>query len=289
MKLSQGAVEVQTADISGVTIHVSRQMTSLRGDPKRALAEQKIDVTTSSNELRIQTRRDSSPLPRLQLGDVTDFYQITVPRKFSVDIDSGVGGIRVGSIEGDVSIRSAADGVAVERVDGNAELVCSGGDIYVQEVTGPLKARAAGGTISVGSALAGVEAKSSGGDIEVIYAGNPSVIKTAGGDISIASAGGALEAKTAGGDIDVEFKESPKGDCDLSTAGGNIRVVLPTDVVANIDAKSSGGEVKTDFGQVVTNKAASSSFQSNIHGGGHALRLRSSGGDIALTTFKTSK
>ncbi|HEY5753509.1 MAG TPA: DUF4097 family beta strand repeat-containing protein [Chthoniobacterales bacterium] len=284
MRLSQGAVDVQTADIAGVTIHVTRKMTSLRGDPKEALTRQKIEVQSMSNELRIGNRRDSSGLPRLQLGDVTDYYEIKVPKKFSVDIESGVGGIRVGSIEGNVSVKSAADGIAVDRVDGRANLVCSGGDIHVQEVTGELEVRNSGGTIEVGSALGGITAKSSGGDITVTYTGENAELKTAGGDIEVAAVGGGLEATTAGGDINVEYKESPKGDGELKTAGGNVEVVLPANASFDIDAKSAAGDIETDFNFKADNKSGSSSGNGSVNGGGKKLRLRSSGGNIYLRT-----
>jgi hypothetical protein len=185
-----------------------------------------------------------------------------VPRRYSVEITSRGGSIRVSEIGGSVAAQTGGGRVEIHRVDGAALLRTSGGRIFAEEVNGDLSARTSGGRIDLAFVNGDVEARTSGGPIEV------------------RGAAGAVDAKTSGGGIVASFVDDPAGR--LETSGGSIEVTFPEDASADLDAKTSGGRVRVDHEVTFSRPARKHHFVGEINGGGMPLVLRTSGGNIRV-------
>jgi hypothetical protein len=183
-----------------------------------------------------------------------------VPRRYSVEITTRGGSIRVSEVGGSVAAQTSGGRVELNRIDGAALLRTSGGRILVEEVNGDVSARTSGGRIDVSFVNGDVEARTSGGPIEVL------------------GAAGAVDAKTSGGRIVASFVDDPAGR--LETSGGSIEVTFPEDARADLDAKTSGGRVRVDHEVAFTRPARKHHFVGEINGGGMRLSLRTSGGSI---------
>ena len=179
-----------------------------------------------------------------------------VPRRYSVEITSRGGSIRVSEIGGSVAAQTGGGRIELRRVDGAVLLRTSGGRIHAEEVNGDVSARTSGGRIDLAYVNGDVEARTSGGGIEVL------------------GAAGAVDAKTSGGGIVASFVDDPAGR--LETSGGSIEVTFPEDASADLDAKSSGGRVRVDHEVAFTRPARKHHFVGEINGGGMALALRTS-------------
>jgi DUF4097 and DUF4098 domain-containing protein YvlB len=129
-----------------------------------------------------------------------------------------------------------------------------------------------------------VEMLNSGGDISLAEGQGEVVAHTSSGSIKVLQARDAVAADTSSGEIAVSFSAVPKADCRLEVSGGGIQVGLPPATAVDLDARSSGGRVISDLPVTTTvqGRQISGTLQGKINGGGPALVLRSSSGDIRL-------
>jgi len=137
----------------------------------------------------------------------------------AVRIETAGGSINLGKIGGDLTARTAGGSIRVNDVKGNAFLETSGGEIVTGAVAGALKAETAGGDIVAGGATGQVLARTAGGQIQIGPIGGSVRAETAGGSIRLQGARGRVVAETAGGSIDLLKVESAVR---ASTSAGRI-------------------------------------------------------------------
>lgn len=153
-------------------------------------------------------------------------YEIKVPAKFNLKISTSGGDIKVGGVDGDISLNT------------------SGGDIWADRVTGALRLNTSGGDIKILSNDASIDAKTSGGDITFEYTGQNKGIelRTSGGDIEISlpsDFSAMVELSTSGGDVSCAFKLN------------NVEKMSRTKIIGEINnggnrliATTSGGDIE---------------------------------------------
>src|SRR6266480_6076177 len=166
-------------------------------------------------------------------------YEIRIPRKYNVDLNTSGGDIRLGELEGAVITRTSSGSIDLGTISGQIESSNSGGDILVAHAGGDLVAHTSSGSIKVQKASGKVEASNSGVDIRVDEAGQDVVARTSSGSITIKKVNGGVEAKNSGGDINIE---TASGDVAAQTSSGSISVKRANGKRVNV--KNSGGAVR---------------------------------------------
>ena len=126
--------------------------------------------------------------------------------------------------------------------------------------------------------------RTSSGSILVALAKGKVEARNSGGKIAVSDARDVVQAETSSGDITVNFSAAPNADCRLVVSGGGITVGLPRSAALNLDAHSSGGKIVTEVPVTVAVQGEQKHgvLQGKLNGGGPALMLRSSSGDIRL-------
>lgn len=225
-------------------------------------------------------------------------FEIAVPARYSVDVNTGAGDIETGDIGGTASLitqggnihagnigvgrmRNASMGRAV------AHLETEGGHITVGDVAGDLSAFTAGGHIVTGKVAGSASLKTGGGHIRSVGIGGRADLSTEGGNITVGRAGSFVSVKTAGGQID--FGEV-HGSVQAQTGGGGIRIMY---VAGPMEVESNGGSIcltrvagavraATGGGSITAwINPESSSSGSDVHLAGPS-QLASSDGDIIV-------
>lgn len=175
-------------------------------------------------------------------------FEIAVPARYSVDVNTGAGDIDAGDIDGTASlvtqggnirtgsigfgrVRNASAGRVV------AHLETEGGHITVGDVAGDLSAFTAGGHIVTGKISGAASLKTGGGHIRSVGISGRADLYTEGGNISVGRAGSFVNAKTVGGQID--FGEV-HGSVQAQTGGGGIRIMY---VAGPMEVESNGGSI----------------------------------------------
>lgn len=179
---------------------------------------------------------------------------VKVPRRFSVDVETRGGRIRIFDIGGRVAAETGGGEIQLRRISGSMLLRTAGGSIRVQDASGNLRARTLGGSIVVKGVTGSVDLKSGGGSIRV-------------SDVA-----GRIEAKTGAGLIAASFSADPIGF--LETVAGSIVVNLPAGVGAEVDARTGAGRVRLDHHIPFQGRRSRTHLVGIIGEGGQQLRLR---------------
>lgn len=231
----------------------------------------RMDVYTE-NEARTVLERSKSSYRqtdnRIEIGGeyhrrdwIKSEFDIKVPKKFNVDIETRSGDISVTGLTGLVELSTSGGEIILRDIDGEVDAKTSGGDIEVVNSTKRVEIRTSGGDLQLEDIGGPLIAKTSGGDITLIGSKDRAELQTSGGDIILRNVGGEVQAQTSGGDIEVE---DTNGAVEVHTSGGDIDIV---NVGGELDASTSGGDIDGR----------------RINGG---VRVSTSGGDIELHDVK---
>lgn len=193
-------------------------------------------------------------------------FVVTVPTRYSAELNTSGGGITVGDL------------------DGTLQAHTSGGGIRMGRITQAIAANTSGGNIALEQGGASVRLATSGGSIKLGPVAGTGDVRTSGGDIQIEGMGGPLSARTSGGDIRVTFAGALKGDCRLTTSGGRVTAKVGANVAYHLDASTSGGRVRAEGLTITVDQggAGKSRLSGDVNRGGPVLSLRTSGGDIVV-------
>ena len=191
-------------------------------------------------------------------------FQITVPERYSLDVETQGGDITVDA-----------------PLEGGARLTTAGGDVRSSDLTGAVRVETAGGNISLGRMGSDLTASTAGGGIHVGDVKGEATLETSGGEIVTGAVGGALKAETAGGDIVVG---GATGRVVAETAGGQIQIG-PTG--GSVRAETAGGSIRLHGarGSVRAETAGGSIDLLEVES---AVRAATAAGRI-LAEFNTSK
>jgi hypothetical protein len=217
---------------------------------------------------------------RIGVHDESSVVKVQVPKRYDVDLKTSGGDVKIARLQGEargktsggdvdaddvrgnVTLNTSGGNINIARVEGETELETSGGDVRLLDVTGPIKASTSSGE---------VVAKNVRGDVE---------FNSSGGNIRGEKIDGAIRARTSGGDVDLELVGANRG-ISATSSGGDVVVRMPKSTSGAVDVATSGGSVSSDL-PVTATRLSESKLNGTVNGGGEAIRVRTSGGDIKL-------
>lgn len=174
-------------------------------------------------------------------------FVVTVPRGARV---------RIGSGNGDVSVRVAA---------AEASVATGNGEVDVMGVRGRVKASTGNGEVRVEDA---------GGEVDV---------STGNGRVTVVTAVGPVSAHSGNGNITVSMaKVGATGDMEFRTGNGRVSVALPASFEGELVTSTGSGRVNSDFPMQVSGRMDSRNLRGTIGKGGRQIRMSSGNGDLEL-------
>ncbi|MFK7818087.1 MAG: protein kinase [Planctomycetaceae bacterium] len=239
--------------------------------PKRQLTQEEIANSDNLEELKEQL------LVRNNSHYRNATFELRVPKKFSIDLQSGSGPVKMDDLDGSVAIVSHGGKIDAGNVTGEASLVshgghvvvgnCAsanleshGGSIEIGNVNGRLVASSHGGSVRAGVLSGTAEIESRGGSIEVEETMAATKATSGGGRVTIWKAAGPVEAQAKSGTVAVNFVRQPNGDSVLKAGSGSVRVGYVKGLSFDITASSRTGRV---YGPFVEKKQKSLAYQLN--------------------------
>ena len=189
-------------------------------------------------------------------------FTIEVPRDYPVVVKTTGGSLDLQNLHTSVQATTFGGSTTVRDVMGSVDARTYGGSISVERLNGPATLTASGGAIRISDAT---------GDLD---------LHTVGGSIWLQKVDGQVNAATTGGSVSAAML----GDHDISllTFGGGIELTVPATIRASVDARTLGGSVRSDVALSNIVRAGPSSLSGTINGGGHSIRLQTTGGGIQL-------
>jgi hypothetical protein len=186
-----GDITIRSADINEVRI-VVKQIIQASNEQEADKILKRLTLTLDQTGNNVVAEAKYPNPPNGWSGNwppVTVSFEVTVPRRFNLNLSTSGGEI------------------AVAGVQGNVRAGTSGGDLKFDRVDGEIDAQTSGGSITLKDSKARANLSTSGGDIEIDRAGGPTEATTSGGDVRVRVAKGAgfqLDAATTGGEVSVE-------------------------------------------------------------------------------------
>ena len=191
-------------------------------------------------------------------------FEILVPQKFDLDINTAGGSIAVDDLLGKIDLNTSGGSITAGNIEGPLNAKTSGGSIRVTSAKGDADLNTSGGSISVGETTGSLYAETSGGSINLDGVDGDTRVFTSGGGLHLKNLAGNVLGSTSGGSIYAELTGRINRDCSLKTSGGGITIYLPRTIDADIDAHTSGGRVTTDFPVTVQGKLKSNALYGKI-------------------------
>ena len=252
-----GDVRVFTDESSQVTYHVVVQVDSRFPGAAEFLRQFNLGARPVSGGVSLDAQ-----LPwRIFRGQFAVSFEIHVPRKYSLKINTQGGNIDVQDIEGQVDLVTGGGNITVGSVSpapghaGNiaAHLETQGGHIRIGNVAGTLRATTAGGHITTGNIGGDGILQTGGGQIQTGQITGVATLESGGGNIRVEKSGSSVTADTAGGQID--FAEA-SGTIRTHTGGG----------VVHIDRVTGAAVVETNGGGIFLRKVDAPLRVSSVEG-----------------------
>jgi DUF4097 and DUF4098 domain-containing protein YvlB len=284
LQTETGGVTLTGDSPSGVLVTV----TSSRDDLDRRFD---FRFEESAGAVRVTATRRGSWLSSLFHGWFSNNvrFEVHVPRKTAIDVDTAGGGITVSSVTGAVDVHTSGGGLRIQDVEGKIEGRTSGGSIRIQGARGDVVADTSGGGIDIADVRGNVRAETSGGGIQLDGVTGDAFADTSGGGVRVRGAGGRVDAHSSGGSVTVAFANGNARGGVLSSSGGGVRTELDPAVALTIDASSSGGSVTSDIRVTTQGRMERNSIRGDLNGGGALLRVSSSGGGVRISASPSNK
>jgi len=258
-----GSVSVTTWDKPQAEVTITRSVSaSEEAREKEILSEDKIGVDLKGGELAVTLDIPSGWTNRHTRRDYR--IEVRLPASCGASLHTKGGSVSADGLAGGVDAVTGGGSVTLRHIGGGAKAHTSGGSVSVSDVDGDLSAHTSGGSVNIETVSGNINAG------------------TSGGSISIKGARGAVNASPSGGGVSVSFVAQPAGAVTLKTSGGSVGLTLPADAAVHIDAHTSGGRVSSDF-PLSKPEHGSSHMWGDVNGGGVAVELSTSGGNIRIS------
>jgi DUF4097 and DUF4098 domain-containing protein YvlB len=286
MEVDRGSIDVKAADVSEMTVRVTRKASGSQARAEETLKQHAVSITQQGNHVLVRAEW-KGPKARSWFSTWRDLqvrYELTVPFRVDADLKTAGGAVKVMGVKGQVTSQTSGGGLEFEQIEGLIVGRTGGGGVNLAECQGNVDVKTSGGGIRIRQVDGDVLAGTSGGSIHVQRVTGKTVVKTAGGGIEIDDVKGPFEAATSGGSINAVLTAQPTGDCSLKTSGGSITVLMPENIGVDVDARTSGGRVVSELPvtMVVVGEARRNVLQGKVNGGGPALVAHTSGGSVHL-------
>jgi hypothetical protein len=288
-----GAIEVETWSKDKVEVRIRKKY--------RGSSEDKAEEAFDNIEVFIKKRGDNVDIlveadSRCHLEKTILAFEIFVPERYNVDLETRGGSIKIDVLEGQVLAETAGGSIRVGVVEGDVEVHTAGGSIVVGPAAGDIDAYTSGGSIKLKESGGAVTAGTSGGSIRVDGTNGPVEVNTSGGSIQIDNAHGYIEAKTAGGSIEAQMVVSERNldtHCTLVSSGGDLVLWIPADLAASFDVElkitrwaDEDYEILSDFPLSIDKSGRGVMCSGDINGGGDPIRLKTTNGDIEIRKLR---
>lgn len=253
-----GSVEVRAYGGDVIEVEVFREVEAEdRAEATGLLKDLRVEFTPYEGGLAVRAER-LSRLARVELR-----LRFKVPQSCAVDLQTGAGGISVIGTRGAARAKTAAGSLHFEDVAGDVSADTRAGGITVLNVSGGVRAHTSAGSVR----------------IEQDGTGEPPHGGEGGG---AAGPSAVVEAVSGGGGLRARVASQPAGPWHLATSAGKIEVEVGDGVALDVDARTKAGKVVSEIPVLVSGEIGGGSLRASVNGGGPAMVLRTSAGDIRL-------
>jgi DUF4097 and DUF4098 domain-containing protein YvlB len=225
--------------------------------------DQYLFVTTEDGKLRIEF--DPGKLPVNQNSNLR--MTVRLPQELAA-------GLRLTNSSCDIHITGiSAKGMTVPNSSGNMDITgCSGGALDADLTSGNLY-------VTDGD-FTGIDADCHSGNVRIENKNGPINVQNTSGNININAVSGTVCANNSSGNIDIYMSGKELSGITAKLSSGNLSLYLDPQAAFTLDARTSSGNVSCGFDILVSGGTDRSRIESDVGGGGAAVKLTTSSGNV---------
>ena len=231
-----------------------------------------INVRESGNTIDIETQypQTHNRFGRDDSINISVDYQLFIPEKASIKVNSTSGDVDIEKIGGFADIHVTSGDLTVSQAGNGLQVKVISGTIRIDDVKGDITLRAVSGSVIVDRVRGSLDVDNTSGRVE----------------LRGVSEADTVQAKSLSGGISYEGKINPRGRYSFDVHSGTIEVVLPSDSAFELDAETFSGGIETDFAVQVLGKVSRNELHGTVNGGGASLDLKTFSGNIRIRKSK---
>jgi len=193
-------------------------------------------------------------------------WEITVPRRFDIEIDAFNSDIRISNVEGEIHAETTNGSIILSGIRGRINAESTQGRITIRDSHGELQAE----TVNQGIEITGHD-----GDVHA---------ETVNGGILMAGIrAGSVEAETVNGNVQYEGEIRSGGRYALSTHNGGIVLYVPQTANADVTVETFRGEIDSEFPvRIQGGMGDRRHLEFTLGNGGARIELASFGGRVRI-------
>ena len=215
----------------------------------------------------IQQNGNSVRIDYPNLRDISISFEITVPPDTTVRTHTGSGDQRLEGLKAPVELESGSGDMRLRDLSGGVRSHTGSGDIEAEDLAGAFTAETGSGDVQL--------EQRGPGDVQV---------HTGSGNINLHNLHGGLHAEAGSGDMMIDGAQTSAWE--IRAGSGNVELRLPSDAAFDLDATTSSGSLTVDHPVTMTVQGdverSRRSVKGAVRGGGKALSVRTSSGDIRI-------
>ncbi len=198
-------------------------------------------------------------------------------------IENSNGGVKLAAVRGAATVKTSFGPMEVIGVTGTVTATNSNGSVLLRDVGGPAEVRNSFGRVDAEELKAGLRVTTGNSGVRIAGARGPVTVTTTFGPVELRNVDGKVEVRNQNGAIDASTAAKPGGchDLILATTFSHIQVQLPNAGYA-VTAQTSFGTIRSDLPITATGAIGEGRLSGTIGGGGCALQLTNSNGDIRI-------
>jgi hypothetical protein len=253
LKTFDGAIDLRSWDRDEVLVEIERRANS----PAEANALEVSTATQDGGRLTIEARNPNGGrgdgvvhIGSWQSPSVS--FVVTMPRRASVQADTGDGAIAVRDLTGTAALHTADGAIRAERVEGDVRVETGDGSVSIRDLQGELDLNTGDGAVDVSGRLDALRLNTGDGSIQ----------------------------------LDVHDGSMMKGEWSVHTGDGAISIRLPATFNANLDAHSGDGRIAVSGIGTSTQSRDDdrpAQVRAPLGRGGPMLRVQTGDGPITIT------
>lgn len=264
LKNVSGDIVVKSWDRNEIKIIATKTARS-----KKDLDKVNIDIDATDNAIKIITRHQKpfgQFLSWFSSSRASVHYELTIPDKAQLEIESVSGSVRTSSIGGYLDIETVSGSIRAIAAQNGVRCESVSGSINLGEVIGDADLETVSGSISV---------KKNKGSINT---------ETVSGSIRLSSFSLAedIRADSVSGSIKLQGELSLAGDYRLESISGGINLTLPSDSEFELNTKTTSGYTDCDFDILISGKIDRKKLNGVVGKGGARLSLSTISGSIRI-------
>jgi DUF4097 and DUF4098 domain-containing protein YvlB len=265
-----------------------------------------VTVETTSGKIALQDVEGDSLIVQASSGDLalTDLNAPEDVRVRTISGDIRLRGLEAGSltvdassgepvlsdlnITGHIEVETSSGDVELRDIEADSLTVdASSGQIQIERGTldGGLDVENTSGRVTVtGVSASSYRLGSSSGVVSLDGCSGPVTVRTTSGNINIEGGTAVqLEVETSSGGLKFSGSLAAEGSHSIRSISGDVHLILPDDAAFDLDVETTSGDIDTDFAVEMT-KFSEHRVAGKVNGGGPTLAIKTSSGDVALTS-----